>query len=198
MIHVDVRIIAATHRKLEKMVEDGRFREDLWYRLNVFPIQIPSLKDRVGDIPALAHHFIERLSERIRLAVSPKLTPGTLDRLKAYSWPGNVRELENVIERALILQPQGPLDIYPSGKDMLIPAAVHANLSSNSSAIDTSRTLDEVTGDYTRAVLDSTEGRIHGPGGAAAILGLNANTLRYHMDKLAYPTERKTEPRYMN
>ena len=102
-IRVDVRIIAATHRNIENMVKEGTFREDLWYRINVFPIIIPPLRQRKVDIPSLAHHFIEKKSREIGLYPTPPLAEGAMQQLLSYSWPGNVRELENVVERALIL-----------------------------------------------------------------------------------------------
>ncbi len=186
-IKVDVRIVAATHRNLEKLIQADKFREDLWYRLNVFPILIPPLRNRTEDIPALAHHFIEEISTRMRLASSPELAEGTLERLKTYSWPGNVRELENIVERALILNPNGPLDIYPDGDRHVEQRAKTATSSTPQSFADTSQTLDEVTSAYIRRVLEKTNGQIHGTNGAAAILGINANTLRYRMDKLRIP-----------
>ena len=108
-IPVDIRIISATHRNLEEMIASGRFREDLWFRLNVFPIMIPPLRQRREDIPALVHHFIDRKSMELKLTERPVLAPGAIDRLIAYDWPGNVRELENMIERALIQHRGGVL-----------------------------------------------------------------------------------------
>ena len=112
---VDIRIIAATNRDLPAMITEGGFREDLWFRLNVFPITIPPLRHRTVDIPALVTYFVERKAIQLRLPAIPPLAPGALDRLMAYHWPGNIRELENVIERALILDPNGPLTF-----DMLV------------------------------------------------------------------------------
>ena len=102
-IPVDIRIISATHRNLEEMIASGRFREDLWFRLNVFPIMIPPLRQRKEKyIPALVHHLIDRKSTELKLTERPMLAPSAIDRLIAYDWPGNVRELANMIERALI------------------------------------------------------------------------------------------------
>src|SRR5512136_2879197 len=108
-IPVDIRIISATNRNLEEMIASGRFREDLWFRLNVFPIMIPPLRQRKEDIPALVHHFIDRKSVELKLTEKTALAPGAVDRLIAYDWPGNVRELENIIERALIQHQGGML-----------------------------------------------------------------------------------------
>ncbi|MCP4718947.1 MAG: AAA family ATPase, partial [Desulfobacteraceae bacterium] len=102
-VPVDTRIITATHRNLKTMVDKGRFREDLWFRLNVFPITIPPLRQRKNDIPALVQHFIEKKSKETGTPNQPILGPGAMDRMIDYHWPGNVRELENVVERALIL-----------------------------------------------------------------------------------------------
>ena len=101
-IPVDVRIIAATHRNMEEMVRSGAFREDLWFRLDVFPITIPPLRRRKEDIPALVHHFIERKSKDLKIYPAPSVSAEEVERLKAYHWPGNIRELENLIERELI------------------------------------------------------------------------------------------------
>ena len=108
-IRLDIRIIAATNRDLEELVEDGKFREDLWFRLNVFPIWIPPLRERAVDIPALLQHFIHTKSKELKLPCIPELSPLAVDLLLDYHWPGNVRELQNIVERALILNPSGPL-----------------------------------------------------------------------------------------
>ena len=109
-IHVDVRMVAATHRDLPAMVKDARFREDLWYRIAVFPIRLPRLNERLGDIPALARHFAERAAMRFGLAyVEP--TPDDVQLLMSYSWPGNIRELGTVIDRAAILGDGKTLEI---------------------------------------------------------------------------------------
>jgi transcriptional regulator with GAF, ATPase, and Fis domain len=101
-IPVDVRIIAATHKSMEEMVRSGAFREDLWFRLDVFPITIPPLRRRKEDIPALVHHFVERKSKDLKIYPPPSVSAEEVERLKAYHWPGNIRELENLIERELI------------------------------------------------------------------------------------------------
>jgi transcriptional regulator with PAS, ATPase and Fis domain len=102
LIPVDVRIISATHQNLERMVSAGEFREDLWFRLNVFPIMIPPLRQRIDDIPALVHHFMERKARALKIWEVPTVPQEEIERLQAHHWPGNVRELENVVERALI------------------------------------------------------------------------------------------------
>ena len=110
-ISVDVRIITATHRNLEQMLKDGSFREDLYYRVYVFPIHVPPLRERKQDIYALTSHFIEAARKRLGLHLRPSLGPHALETLMEYSWPGNVRELENLVERAITLNPQGPLEL---------------------------------------------------------------------------------------
>jgi transcriptional regulator with GAF, ATPase, and Fis domain len=176
-IPVDTRIIAASHRNLEEMVEAERFREDLWFRLNVFPIFIPPIRQRKGDIPALVHHLITRKSMDLKLPKIPTLVPGTIDRLMAYSWPGNVRELENVIERALILSKGDTLspDTFLFRKETRLGDGVESN---------DIPTLDEAMSHHIKKALKTTKGKIHGPDGAARLLGVNASTLRNRMNRL--------------
>ncbi|MEO1228237.1 MAG: sigma 54-interacting transcriptional regulator [Myxococcota bacterium] len=171
---IDVRIVAATHRSLEEMVRSDRFREDLWYRLNVFPIRIPPLRDRIEDVPALVRHFVEGKTRSLKLGTPPPLETGALLPLERYGWPGNVRELEHVVERALILcRDETGLHF----RDALGPSQPVAS-------DDDPLELDEVLRRHIRRVLDLVEGRIEGPDGAAARLGINASTLRSRMRKL--------------
>jgi transcriptional regulator with GAF, ATPase, and Fis domain len=188
-IPVDIRVISATNRNLQEMVASGRFREDLWFRLNVFPIMIPPLRQRREDIPALVHHFIDRKSKELKLARRPVLAPGALERLKAYDWPGNVRELENLIERALIQSRGGMLSFEilsaphgPANREMAPEAGRNQSVLS----------LDELNARHIREALDTADGKINGPGGAAQILGLHPNTLRSRMNKLGIPYGRKS------
>jgi hydrogenase-4 transcriptional activator len=180
---VDVRIVAATHRDLHNMVQARAFREDLWYRISVFPIHLPPLRERPGDIPALATHFAWRAGQRLGGA---PLVPGPDDlaRLLAYDWPGNVRELAAVIERAVILG---------GGHRMEVAAALGATPPAASSAAAVPpaapttaqiATLDEAMAEHVCRALAATHGRIEGPGGAAALLGINPHTLRARMRKL--------------
>ncbi|MEN8193656.1 MAG: sigma 54-interacting transcriptional regulator [Bacteroidota bacterium] len=176
-ISLDIRIIAATNRNLEEMVKQNLFREDLWFRLNVFPIIIPPLRDRRSDIPALLQHFITQKSRELKLGTIPTLCPGAIDLLMEYRWPGNVRELQNVVERALILNPSGPLTFSHMNLPKLEEKEFHEQI------IETDN-LDEMTSQHLRRILKKTNGKIHGPGGAAELLGINANTLRNRMNKL--------------
>ena len=180
-ISVDTRIIAATHRNLEEMVQTDEFRKDLWFRLNVFPIVIPPLRARKEDIPALLRHFIKRKSGQLRLHSPGSIAPGEIEVLLAYDWPGNVRELENLVERALILHHDGPLRF-----SHLMPGAREVrNRSFNETAINmTSQKLDDVVRSHIEQVLKSVDGRVHGDGGAADLLGINPSTLRNKMNKL--------------
>ena len=177
-IALDIRIIAATNRNLTEMVKEGKFREDLWFRLNVFPIIIPPLRQRKSDIPALVQYFITQKVKELKLPSIPKVSPDSIDLLLEYDWPGNVRELENIIERTLILNPSGPLAF-----DQLNVAVGDSGRSVDGAA-DNPDNLDQMTSRHIQKVLSKTEGKIHGPDGAAKLLGLNANTLRNRMDKL--------------
>ncbi|MBI4765358.1 MAG: sigma 54-interacting transcriptional regulator [Deltaproteobacteria bacterium] len=183
---LDIRIIAATHRNLKNMIESGSFREDLYYRLNVFPIEIPPLRHRKSDLSDLAEYFIRKKSIDLGRYPLPALAPGAVKRLMAYDWPGNVRELENTIERALILNKDPFLDFdpvhHPGLKDP-VPDQHQPHL----------RTLkfDEMAFYHISQILKSTDGRIQGKGGAAEILGINPGTLRHKMRMLGIPFGRK-------
>ncbi len=184
-IPLDIRIIAATNRDLEEMVKDNLFREDLWFRLNVFPIWIPPLRERSLDIPALVQHFITLKAQELKLPSAPDLAPGAIDLLLGYHWPGNVRELHNVIERALILNPCGPLTFE------------HFNLSRPSpiepvqdGEAETDH-LDTIVCRHIRRALAQTQGKVSGNNGAAALLGINPSTLRNRMKRLGIHNEWK-------
>jgi transcriptional regulator with GAF, ATPase, and Fis domain len=170
---VDVRVIAATNRDLEKEVESGRFRSDLWYRLNVFPLQIPPLRERKEDIPLLVNWFVNKCGRKLGKNIT-RVPQEHLDRLRTYHWPGNIRELENTIERAVISSPGNSLKLM----DMLgSPEAGQRKENLN-------RTLAEIEREYIMRVLEKTRWRVYGPNGAALILGLKPSTLRFRMKKL--------------
>jgi transcriptional regulator with GAF, ATPase, and Fis domain len=177
---VDIRIVTATHRNLQKMVELGSFREDLWFRLNVFPVTIPPLRERPQDIPDLVTWFSARAARRLSLSRVPDVPPEEMQRLMAYSWPGNVRELENCVERAIILSGGATLHFdwlaQTPPRPQPCPDPQDAPFSP--------RTLDTVMANHIAATLEQTKGKIHGPGGAAELLGLNPSTLRSRMKKL--------------
>jgi len=194
VIPVDVRIISASNRNLEEMVRDNRFREDLWFRLNVFPIMVPPLRRRVEDIPSFVHYFLEEKSKELKLPGAPVLAPGALERLKTYRWPGNVRELENVIERELILsQTTTPgrsltfqqLHFTPPEHEKTVPGGRNTEL----------LRLDEVLTVHFGHVLELTNGKIYGPGGAADLLDIHPDTFRNKLRKLGIPFGRKYRKR---
>jgi transcriptional regulator with GAF, ATPase, and Fis domain len=187
-ISVDIRLIAATNRNLEQMVKEKQFREDLWFRLNVFPIRIPSLRERRQDIPALVHHFMKRKSLELKLLSPPALAQGAIDRLMAYDWPGNVRELENLVERALILSQGSPLTF-----DDLSGRTEQDRPSIPDAPENKALSLDAVISNHIRRVLEMANGRVHGKGGAAELLGMNPSTLRYRMNQLGIPYGRKSD-----
>ncbi|MGE0821659.1 MAG: sigma-54 interaction domain-containing protein [Candidatus Binatia bacterium] len=186
-ITVDVRVIAATHRDLALMVQQGTFREDLWYRVAVFPIVLPPLRERHEDIPLLAEHFARRAAVRFGLKLQlPTVEDGVL--LTSYSWPGNVRELGAVIDRAALLGDGERLEVARA-------LGVGASLSGVSKPTTTSHlselaatpallSLDEVVRAHLEKALTATHGRIEGPRGAAAMLKINPHTLRARMRKL--------------
>ena len=193
-IKVDIRVIAAANRDLEVMIRDRKFREDLYFRLKVFPIAIPPLRERRGDISSLVQHFIEKKSREMGLQGIPTLVPGALDRLMAYSWPGNVRELENAVERALILSRGEPLAFG----DLQAPVKSEAPFESGVGPgphvgiqREDSLALDEIVSQHIRRVLEMTGGRVGGERGAAHVLGINPSTLRKRMRKLGIPFGRK-------
>jgi transcriptional regulator with GAF, ATPase, and Fis domain len=183
-IKVDVRIVAATHRDLAEMVRDGRFREDLWFRLNVFPIPISPLRQRKSDIPALVHHFIDRKLKAFGLSEHPVLAPGAMERLTAYAWPGNVRELENMVERALIRHQSRSENNPLRFDDLDVDQAPTQEKEAVVEETGRPLTLDEAMRRHIEAVLQTTKGRIQGEKGAAAILDIHPSTLRSRMDKL--------------
>ena len=187
-IHVDVRIVAATHRHLEAMVSERTFREDLWYRLSVFPIRLPALRERMEDLPALAAHFADRAGKRLGgSGLAP--APTDLELLRSYGWPGNVRELAAVIERAAILGNGKRLEVRTalgatSMRTPSQPPPVDAAAASGSGAGSPIVTLDQAMADHIRRALEACHGRIEGPFGAAKLLGINPHTLRARMRKL--------------
>lgn len=186
-IHVDVRIVAATHRDLAAMVAEGRFREDLWYRIAVFPILLPPLRERRGDIPALAAHFAQRAATRFGLPLAMP-DPEDIALLQSYPWPGNIRELAAVIDRAAILGNGRRLEVAKALGVATTPIAgaqsAAARASTPPAASSEFLSLDEAMRRHIEAALQRTHGRIEGPFGAARLLEINPHTLRARMRKL--------------
>jgi formate hydrogenlyase transcriptional activator len=171
---VDVRVVAATHRDLEGMMLEKQFRSDLYYRLNVVPIFLPPLRERLDDIPLLVQYFVQQLARKAGKTINI-IPSSTMDALRHYPWPGNIRELENVIERSIILSP-GPV-LRISHHDLSSRVAPDQNA-------DRAQTLEEVERDHILTILKKTRWVLSGPGGAAARLGLNRSTLYFRMKKL--------------
>ena len=202
-IQVNVRIIAATNRKLEECVAAGRFRSDLFYRLNVFPVELPSLRDRPSDIPLLVNLFLQRFANKFGRKIDA-VHKETMDLLMDYAWPGNIRELQNIIERAVVLSAGPVLTVNPA---FLPRTSAAAELPKTALAVPTSSysqvtenhapsveplfpSLDQMERDHILAALNRSAGVIDGPNGAARILNLHANTLRSRMSKLGIGRKR--------
>jgi len=185
VIQVDVRIIAATHRDLSEMIRDGKFREDLFYRLNVFPIEIPPLRDRRGDIPLLISHFVSKLSRQMGKKIS-SIPTQAMEVLANASWPGNVRELQNFIERAVILT---------QGSELNVPIAelkdgIQAHRGNSLPTFHSATTFHDAERQAIINALYAASGRIAGAGGAAERLGLKRTTLQNKIRRLnVSPTE---------
>jgi formate hydrogenlyase transcriptional activator len=172
-IKVDIRVLAATNRDLLQLVHEKKFREDLYYRLNVFPIALPPLRERKEDIPLLVNFLVHKFATRIGKRIDA-VTEHAMQRLIDYPWPGNVRELENVLERAVILTTGAALAIGPE----LLP------ISDEAPSVRRELTLESVERDHIVSILQETDWVVDGPRGAARILGLHGNTLRNRMKKL--------------
>lgn len=183
-IRVNVRIIAATNRNLPKSIGDGEFREDLFYRLNVFPVQCPPLRERKDDIVVLAYHFLNKYSVKIGKQIR-EIKPDVMARLQAYNWPGNVRELENVIERAIILTVGNSLQLDDSFDFNMSPEIPNGR-----------KTIREVEQEMIQSALEDTEWKIEGQNGAATRLGMAPSTLRERIKK--YGIQRPSSPTGMD
>lgn len=174
-IKVDVRVIAASNRDLAHEVEQGRFRRDLFYRLNIFPIHLPPLRERADEIPQLVWQFVNEFSERMGKQIR-RIASRDMERLQAYAWPGNIRELRNVIEHALIVSKGETLELHRLAGEDLPPAAAV--------------TLEEMERRHIQETLKMTRGKVKGAGGAAEVLDVNPSTLYSRMVKLGIHPER--------
>ena len=172
-LRTDARLIAATNRDLEAMAEENKFRTDLYYRLNVFPVLVPALRDRPEDIPLLVRHFVEQFARQMNRDIDT-IPAETMEALTRYSWQGNIRELQNLIERAVILSPGNVLKVP-------LQDLKHRSASTITSS---SQTLEETERSHILAVLEKTKWKLSGPNGAAERLGLNRSTLQFRMKKL--------------
>jgi formate hydrogenlyase transcriptional activator len=173
-IHVDIRLIAATNRNLKQMVEEGKFRSDLYYRLHVFPLNVPPLRERRGDIPLLTRYFVQKHAQRMGRNIE-KIPAAALDELTRYDWPGNIRELQNVLERSVILTNGSTLRLaMPEFMEKAAPASLHARNSEASQSAERERIIK---------ALEEAKGQVGGPNGAAARLGIKRTTLQARMQK---------------
>jgi transcriptional regulator with GAF, ATPase, and Fis domain len=184
---VDVRIIAASNRDLAADAREGAFRPDLYYRLRVFPIELPPLRMRKEDIPVLVWHFLGQLGASLGKRIERVPAP-TMSRLLAYDWPGNIRELRNVLERATILSPDSTLLLEELGEGLSGAAAATTEAGGV-------RKLEDVERDHIRRALESCDWRVRGKGNAASLLGLNASTLYSRMKKMGIQRTTSTTPR---
>ncbi|MDO6430015.1 sigma-54 dependent transcriptional regulator [Flavitalea sp. BT771] len=182
-IKVDIRIIAATNRDLEKEVMEGRFRMDLYYRLNVFPILMPPLRDRKTDIPALAGYFIERFCKHNNLGVKT-VSREAMDSLLSYPWPGNIRELQYLMERTVLLTPGDTIH------EFTLPNTAAVAVAAKATTTPGVKTIREMEIDHIKAVLDLCKGKIYGPGGAAEMLKIPYSTLISRIKKLGIKIEK--------
>ena len=174
---VDVRLIAATNRDLRAEAEAGRFRQDLYFRLSVFPIELPPLRRRVEDIPVLAEHFLALTARKLGRP-KPRLTLADAQRLQRYGWPGNVRELQHVIERAVILaEGVRPVIELPADPAAALPQARPSSLRDHGDRVLTDAEVRRLEADNIRAALRQTAGKLSGAGGAADLLGIRPTTL---------------------
>lgn len=180
-IKLDVRVIAATNRVLEKEIAEGRFRIDLYYRLNVFPIQLPALRDRKEDIPLLAYHFIDTFSQRIGKKIVG-LSDDCFEQLLHYHWPGNIRELEHLIERSVLLTKGDTIrdvPLPPNDKSQIVKSGISTEI----------KTIDQNEREHILSVLRKCKGKVFGPGGAAELLGIKVSTLNSRIKRLGIKKE---------
>jgi transcriptional regulator with GAF, ATPase, and Fis domain len=192
-VRVNIRIIAATHRNLEEMMEKQKFRADLFFRLRVFPIIIPPLRERKNDIPALTRHFIQKKSREMKRPQIPSPSPDSMTRLMDYHWPGNIRELENAVERSMILDQKAYLFFKEIGIGEAFTTSVFGyNGHVNREPSDDPLEMDQVVAAHICHVLGLCKGRVEGEKGAARLLNVNPSTLRKRMKKLKIPFGRKS------
>ena len=189
-IRSDARLIAATNRDLASMVEEQKFRQDLFYRLNVFPIRVPPLRERTEDIPLLVRHFVQQFSRKMNKQID-SIPSDTMSALVRYDWPGNIRELQNVMERAVILSPGPALKVSLSDlKSRVDPGVPRLELPAPNGSGNMQSVLDETERAQIIRALDQSNGVVAGPEGAAARLGMKRSTLQFRMRKLGIRVSR--------
>jgi formate hydrogenlyase transcriptional activator len=179
-LRTDARLIAATNRDLEAMVREQKFRSDLYYRLNVFPVRVPPLRERAADIPLLVRHFVHQFGRRMGKTIEA-IPSKAMDALVRYDWPGNIRELQNVIERAVILTPGSVLNVAVGE---LTTRSTQSLPPSSSARKDMQSVLDQTERQHMLRVLEEANWVVAGPNGAAARLGMKRSTLQARMQKL--------------
>jgi formate hydrogenlyase transcriptional activator len=187
----NVRVVAATHRNLEEMIRDHQFRSDLYYRLNVFPIYIPPLRERPEDVPLLVRHFVQEFARKMNKSVAA-ISPETMDALTQYPWPGNIRELQNVIERSVVIHQKGNFSVRKCCLSRQPLQRNHMHQSFRRSASEDRQMID--------SALAEARGRVSGPSGAAAMLGIPASTLEskirsMNINKYNFKTSARTSLR---
>ena len=187
---LDIRVVAATNRNLKAMMKEGAFRQDLYFRLNIFPIAIPPLRERKGDIPALAYHFLAKKSREMALPHVPSLCQGATAQLMDYPWPGKVRELENRVESEIIINREGPISFEG------LHAPPDPPTSQAEYPQDDTLELDQMIINHIKRVMKKTRGKVEGKGGAAELLGVNPRTLQSRMRKMKIPFGRKAKGIY--
>ena len=182
-LRTDARLIAATNRDLEALVDDQKFRQDLYYRLNVFPVRVPPLRERRDDIPMLVRHFTQQFARRMKKTIET-IPAGSMDVLTRYDWPGNIRELQNLIERAVILSRGPVLDVPLAGLNGHRPVPAGRRADVRPARSGDLQTLEEADRRHIVAALEGSHWVLGGPAGAAARLGMKRSTLQFRMRKL--------------
>jgi transcriptional regulator with PAS, ATPase and Fis domain len=191
-IPVDVRIIGATNQDLKKRIEEGRFREDLFYRLNVLSLELPPLRKRKEDIPVLVNHFINKYCEKMDRKLK-RIAPRVMKTFESYYWPGNVRELENTIERIIAIEERETITESSLPDELLVPQADQDRSYEIKPGFDLNETLDELSRNFIQKALQRASGNLKE---TAALLGINYRSLRYLIEKLDLKSVREEERRF--
>jgi len=186
-----VRIIAATNQDLKRWIEEGKFREDLFYRLNVISLEVPPLRNRKDDIPALITHFLEKYCARMGRKMK-RIPPKVMKIFESYSWPGNVRELENTIERIIAIEDRETITESSLPEEMLTPQSESERNYELKSGFDLNTTIDEISRNFVQQALRRANGNLKE---TAELLGINYRSLRYLIEKLELKSVRETERR---